>query len=259
MELRLLRSARSSPRFRRPRKRPTPMSPSPRISPSPRKRSPRRSRRRPATRRFSASGLRPVLHPDLSRSSVPGVPVGRRGASQGRRRAGFRRAGSVFTYAIGKLVLWSKVDDVTDGEAALKAGKFSKLAIANPSAAPYGAAAIETMKALGVYDAIQPKIVQGRASPRRSASSTPGTRNSASSRSRNSRAYGRHALGRAPETLRADPPGRGAAQEGRGQRGRESLPRVPEGPRGAGDHREVRVRARLRHVDAFAHIWSRSS
>ena len=74
---------------------------------------------------------------------------------------GFAVPGTVFTYAIGKLVLWSKVDDVSDGEAALKAGKFSKLAIANPAAAPYGAAAVETMKALGVYDAIQPKIVQG--------------------------------------------------------------------------------------------------
>jgi molybdate transport system substrate-binding protein len=68
---------------------------------------------------------------------------------------------SRFTYAIGKLVFWSKVVDVTNGEAALKAGGFSKLSIANPTAAPYGAAAIETMKALGVYDALQPKIVQG--------------------------------------------------------------------------------------------------
>ena len=74
---------------------------------------------------------------------------------------GFAVPGTVFTYAIGKLVLWSKVVDVTSGEAALKAGAFSKLSIANPAAAPYGLAAIETMKALGVYDALQPKIVQG--------------------------------------------------------------------------------------------------
>lgn len=74
---------------------------------------------------------------------------------------GFAVPGTVFTYAVGKLVLWSKVDDVADGEAALKAGKFSKLSIANPATAPYGAAAVETMTALGVYDAIQPKIVQG--------------------------------------------------------------------------------------------------
>src|SRR5208283_4616391 len=74
---------------------------------------------------------------------------------------GFAVPDSVFTYAIGKLVLWSRVVDVTNGEAALKAGNFSKLSIANPVAAPYGTAALETMKALGVYDALKPKIVQG--------------------------------------------------------------------------------------------------
>jgi molybdate transport system substrate-binding protein len=74
---------------------------------------------------------------------------------------GFAVPDSRFTYAIGKLVLWSKVIDVTDGEAVLKAGNFSKLSIANPTSAPYGSAAVETLKALGVYDSLQPKIVQG--------------------------------------------------------------------------------------------------
>ena len=74
---------------------------------------------------------------------------------------GYAVPGSEFTYAIGKLVMWSKVIDVTKGEEALKAGQFAKLSIANPAAAPYGAAAIETMKALGVYDALKSKIVQG--------------------------------------------------------------------------------------------------
>jgi molybdate transport system substrate-binding protein len=74
---------------------------------------------------------------------------------------GFAVPGSRFTYAVGQLVLWSRVVDVTDGEAALKAGRFSKLSIANPVAAPYGAAAVQTMKALGVYDALKPKIVEG--------------------------------------------------------------------------------------------------
>ena len=69
---------------------------------------------------------------------------------------GFAVPDSRFTYAIGKLVLWSRVVDVTNGEAALKAGNFQKLSIANPVAAPYGTAAVETMKALGVYDALQP-------------------------------------------------------------------------------------------------------
>ena len=75
--------------------------------------------------------------------------------------AGYAVPGSQFTYAIGKLVLWSKVINVTNGDEALKAGAFSKLAIANPNAVPYGAAAIETMKALGVYDTLASKIVEG--------------------------------------------------------------------------------------------------
>jgi molybdate transport system substrate-binding protein len=74
---------------------------------------------------------------------------------------GLAVAESRFTYAIGKLVLWSRVLDVTDGKAALSAGKFSKLAIANPKSAPYGAAAVETMKALGMFDALRSKLVQG--------------------------------------------------------------------------------------------------
>ncbi len=74
---------------------------------------------------------------------------------------GFGVADSRFTYAIGKLALWSRVIDVTKGEDALKKGAFAKLSIANPKSAPYGAAAIEAMKALGVYDSLKPKIVQG--------------------------------------------------------------------------------------------------
>lgn len=68
---------------------------------------------------------------------------------------------SRFTYAIGKLVLWSKSADVVKGEETLKANAFTKLSLANPNAAPYGAAAIETLKALNLYDTLQPKIVQG--------------------------------------------------------------------------------------------------
>ncbi len=75
--------------------------------------------------------------------------------------AGLAVPESLFTYAIGKLVLWSKVIDVTKGDEALKAGAFAKISIANPNAAPYGTSAIETMKALGVYDALRGKIVQG--------------------------------------------------------------------------------------------------
>ena len=68
--------------------------------------------------------------------------------------------GSVFTYAIGTLVLYSTSLDVTDGEAALK-GKFDKLAIADPEAAPYGRAAVEALTAMGIYDTVKPQLVTG--------------------------------------------------------------------------------------------------
>lgn len=70
--------------------------------------------------------------------------------------------GSHFTYAIGKLVLWSSKEAIVDGKGdVLKRGGFDHLALANPKLAPYGAAAVEAMKALGNYDALAPKFVQG--------------------------------------------------------------------------------------------------
>jgi molybdate transport system substrate-binding protein len=69
--------------------------------------------------------------------------------------------GSRFTYAIGKIVLWSQDPDLVKGEATLKRGDFTRIAIANPVTAPYGAAAVQAMEALGVYERLEPKIVQG--------------------------------------------------------------------------------------------------
>ena len=69
-------------------------------------------------------------------------------------------AGSQFTYAIGKLVLWSAKPAVVDAKGeVLKTGGFDHIALANPKLAPYGAAGVEVMKALGAYDALQPKVV----------------------------------------------------------------------------------------------------
>jgi molybdate transport system substrate-binding protein len=74
---------------------------------------------------------------------------------------GLAAADSLFTYAVGKLVLFSANARLVTGEQTLRDGKFSKIAIANPTTAPYGAAAMETMKGLGVYEALAAKIVQG--------------------------------------------------------------------------------------------------
>ena len=75
---------------------------------------------------------------------------------------GHAAANTQYTYAIGKLVLYSKSKDAVNGEQTLKDVKFDKIAIASPAAAPYGAAAVETMKALGVFEKLQPKIIQGQ-------------------------------------------------------------------------------------------------
>ena len=70
--------------------------------------------------------------------------------------------GTRFTYAVGRLVLYSKTPGLVDGEGkVLSGGRFAKLAIADPAAAPYGVAAVQTMQHLGVYEAIKPKLVQG--------------------------------------------------------------------------------------------------
>ena len=71
-------------------------------------------------------------------------------------------SGTRFTYAVGKLVLWSAKPGFVDGRGdVLRQGRFRHLAVANPKLAPYGTAAIETMTKLGVLAAIEPKIVQG--------------------------------------------------------------------------------------------------
>ena len=74
---------------------------------------------------------------------------------------GYAAAAGLFTYAVGRIALYSLSDALVPGEATLKAGKVDKIAIANPATAPYGAAAVATMPALGVYAALPPKIVQG--------------------------------------------------------------------------------------------------
>lgn len=69
--------------------------------------------------------------------------------------------GTIFTYAVGKVVLYSPSVDVTDGEAILRAGAFHHIAIADPRTAPYGAAALEVLAKLGLADARAPRIVTG--------------------------------------------------------------------------------------------------
>ncbi len=75
---------------------------------------------------------------------------------------GLAVAGSRFTYAVGQLALYSRTPGLVDSRGAvLRTGRFAKLAIADPKTAPYGLAAVETMRKLGVYETLKPRLVQG--------------------------------------------------------------------------------------------------
>lgn len=76
--------------------------------------------------------------------------------------AGHGIAGTAFTYALGRLALWSAQPGLVDAQGAvLASGKVKHVAIANPKVAPYGAAAMEVIRARGLADALAPKLVTG--------------------------------------------------------------------------------------------------
>ena len=77
-------------------------------------------------------------------------------------RDGIAVAGSRFLYAVGRLALWSKREGYVDDEGRVLAGDYRHLAIANPELAPYGAAAREVLRARGLWDTVQSRMVQGQ-------------------------------------------------------------------------------------------------
>lgn len=74
---------------------------------------------------------------------------------------GFADATSEFTYAQGTLVLWSRNPGTVDARGEVLKSRFGKLAIANPRLAPYGRAAQEALQKLGLWDAVQNRLVMG--------------------------------------------------------------------------------------------------
>lgn len=77
-------------------------------------------------------------------------------------KEGMAVKGSRFTYATGRLVLWSAQPKLVDAQGeVLKTGDFKKLAIAAPKLAPYGAAALETINKLGLLSRLEPRLVTG--------------------------------------------------------------------------------------------------
>ncbi len=77
-------------------------------------------------------------------------------------KEGFAQVGSKFTYAVGKLVLWSKQPGFVDEKGdVLKSGNFMHISVADPKLAPYGLAAVQTLAKLGIDHQITSKVVWG--------------------------------------------------------------------------------------------------
>lgn len=73
-----------------------------------------------------------------------------------------KAGGQPVPYAMGHLVLWSASIDMRQVQVAdLAQARFGRIAIANPQHAPYGKRAEEALRAAGVWDAVQPRLVFG--------------------------------------------------------------------------------------------------
>ncbi|MBY6033821.1 molybdate ABC transporter substrate-binding protein [Marinobacter daepoensis] len=71
-------------------------------------------------------------------------------------------ASSRFTYARGKLALWSPKPEAFDSAPHyLTEQTFARLAIANPKTAPYGLAAQQALEQMNLWSSLQPKLVRG--------------------------------------------------------------------------------------------------
>ncbi len=77
-------------------------------------------------------------------------------------QAGRAQPGSRFTYAIGRLALWSPEPGGVDATGqVLRTGQFRHLAIANPKLAPYGRATRQVLESLGLWQRLRPRMVRG--------------------------------------------------------------------------------------------------
>ena len=193
--------------------------------------SPRRCRRsRPNSRKPPAT--RPCWHSAPPASSTRRSRMARRSRScwppTTKRRPGSRKramgvAGTRFTYAIGRLVLWSVQPGVVDekGEVLRKAGS-ERIALADPKLAPYGAAAVETMTRLGLHRRPAAALRAGREHRadlpvRLHRQCAAGLRGAVAGDGRWPHRKGL-GLDRAGQPARADPAGRRAPATGQGQR-----------------------------------------
>src|SRR3979490_3256457 len=79
--------------------------------------------------------------------------------------AGLAEPGTLYEYAIGRIVIWTpadaKVDVAKQGWKTLLDASIEKIAIANPEHAPYGRAAVAALQKAGIYESVKAKLVYG--------------------------------------------------------------------------------------------------
>jgi molybdate transport system substrate-binding protein len=79
--------------------------------------------------------------------------------------AGLAEPGTLYEYAVGRIVIWTpadaKVDAANQGWKALLDARVEKIAIANPEHAPYGRAAVAALQKAGIYESVKAKLVYG--------------------------------------------------------------------------------------------------
>ena len=79
--------------------------------------------------------------------------------------AGLAEPGTLYQYAIGRVVIWTPADSTVDvaqqGWSALLDASVQKIAIANPEHAPYGKAAVAALRKAGIYEQVAAKLVYG--------------------------------------------------------------------------------------------------
>ena len=119
-----------------------------------------------------ATGHRVILSPGATgrhfAQIVHGAPFDiflAAGAARPRKLEKMGRAvtGTRFTYALGRLVLWSPRPGYVDKEGKiLSSAPFAHLAMANPRLAPYGLAARQALKSFGVFGRLRPRAVYGQ-------------------------------------------------------------------------------------------------
>jgi molybdate transport system substrate-binding protein len=79
--------------------------------------------------------------------------------------AGLAEPGTLYEYAVGRIVIWTpvdaKVDAAKQGWKTLSDASVEKIAIANPELAPYGRAAVAALQKAGIYESVRAKLVYG--------------------------------------------------------------------------------------------------